>query len=315
MKYLLRILQGFVMGFAEIVPGINSSTFALIMGIYDELLSFLHSVSEFIKQILKFIVRKSSFAELKKKFFEIDLKFGIFLFLGMIVSVGALSNVMHTLLDKYPQYVFATFFGLGLASISIPYEEMKDRKPVHLLIVIVVGIISFIIFGLQPKPFNENPTYLLLFIGGIFSIAGLILPGVNGSFVLIYFGIYDYIISLVKDFTHLDITTTKVLQVLVFMVGLMSGFLFFISTVKKAFEKNPSTTLAIVIGLMIGSLRILYPFFLIEGENKNYLHPFESNDSYNYLIVIALVIAGVAVIFLLNKLNFVDRNQVEKLDE
>src|SRR5690606_12904632 len=142
---LVTLFQGFVMGIAEIIPGVSGSTMALIMGIYDDFIFLLDQISQFIKYILKFILRRVSVVEVKKSFLAINFKFGIVLGLGMVLTLAVLSNVITFLLEGYTQYVFAFFFGLVLVSIKIPWKQMSKKGLREFPILFITFVLAFII--------------------------------------------------------------------------------------------------------------------------------------------------------------------------
>src|SRR5690606_25844130 len=137
---LKTILQGFVMGVAEIIPGVSGSTLALAMGIYDEFINLLFSVSEFIKSLFKFITRKISFADLKQSFFNIQFVFGFYLVFGMAIAIALLAGVLSGLLESNRYEVYAFFFGLVLTSIYLPYKEVGGFRLKEILVTVVTFV-------------------------------------------------------------------------------------------------------------------------------------------------------------------------------
>ena len=58
-KMVLLFLKGFVMGIANIIPGVSGGTLALIMGIYED---FIGAISHFISNFKKkYFIFNSSF--------------------------------------------------------------------------------------------------------------------------------------------------------------------------------------------------------------------------------------------------------------
>lgn len=261
---IVTVLQGMVMGIAEIIPGVSGSTLALVMGIYDNFIEFLSEVSDFLKGIIKFILRKESFSNLKERFKKINLRFGIFLLLGMVISLALFSNIITVLLEEYPQYVFSFFFGLVIASISIPWSEMKTRSIKQLLIVAITFIVFFIILGLKPATVVD-PSPLFLFFAGAAAICAMVLPGVSGSFIFLLLGVYDYVISLLRDLTKLSIDSTKIIAITAVALGIVVGFSIFVKFLKAGLKKYPSEIMAFLVGIMFASLRVLWPFMTVSG--------------------------------------------------
>lgn len=305
---IVTVLQGMVMGIAEIIPGVSGSTLALVMGIYDNFIEFLSEVSDFLKSIIKFVLRKEDFSTLKANFKKINLRFGIFLLVGMALSLALFSHVITVLLESYPQYVFSFFFGLVLASISIPWTEMKTKGAKQLVLLVVTFVIFFIILGLKPATV-VNPSPIFLFFAGAAAICAMVLPGISGSFIFLLLGVYDYIISLLRDFTKLSIDSTKLIALTAVALGIVVGFSVFVKFLKAGLKKYPSEIMAFLVGIMLASLRVLWPFMSINGpvheEEISTLPkvlPWEVPTE-QLVLSIVLILAAVGLVRLLHKIS------------
>lgn len=260
MQKLITIAQGAVVGLAETIPGISGSTLTVIMGIYDKFIGLLHSFSEFFITIIKFILRKRSKSDLKVKFKEIDLSFGILFLIGGILSVLIFSNIITPLKASYPQYVYAFFFGPIFVSIFIPWKAMKRRTSVEVFIMVISATIFWILFGLRGTTSDVPPSYLKVFIGGFIGISGLLLPGVSGSFILLILGIYDFLFQTIRHFTRFVFLKDEVLKFLMLIFGIGCGFIVMTKLIKFLLTKARSYILAFMSGLLLASLRVMWPF-------------------------------------------------------
>lgn len=306
MKNLITVLQGFVMGIAEIIPGVSGSTFAVVMGIYDDFLNFLHGASDVAKVSLKVILRKSSFKDLRNTIQSWNLRFGVLLVIGMALAVGTLSFIIVELLNRFPQYMSAFFFGLVLASVFIPYKQIKAKNFSTLLAVLISFLLTFILLGINPVLIGETPNTLYLFLCGIVGITGLILPGVSGSFILLMLGVYGYVVSGLKEILSFKISSEKLIQIVVFTLGILTGLIIFVRILKFLLEKYPNTLLAVLVGIMLGSLRAIYPFFEVVNGNNQYQIPFIGIEiSMSFLIMVFIFIGFGVVVFLdrISKIN------------
>ena len=248
------------MGIAEVIPGVSGSTLALIMGIYDDFILLLHQVSTFIKELAKFLIGKSSVTNLKKEFLAIDFLFGIKLFSGMFMTVLVFSNILTYLFETYPHYLLAVFYGIIFASIKVPFARIKKPEIKEWAIIILTALIFFVIFGLKATTQLEGAPLWYVFIGGVIGISGMVLPGISGSFLLYLLGIYELIISTVSALTKFQFNTNNILTIGVFFAGIMTGFVTFIRLVKYALVHKHNLIMAFVTGLLIASLRAVWPF-------------------------------------------------------
>jgi putative membrane protein len=313
MLKLSNLIHGFFMGAAEILPGISGSTCALIMGIYDEFINLLYQISLTLRYFVKFLFRKNDFKLVKGNFGKINFKFAIPLFLGMILAIASLSHFLIYVLEKHPNYIYGFFFGLGIFSITIPYKEMKEKNFKNFVIIIISFLIAFTVFGFKADKIESAPSYPLLFISGIVGITGTVLPGASGSYLLIITGIYDYIVNTVKELTSLNISLDAILNLTVFALGLLLGFVILVRIIKYALTHFPNKLMALIIGVMLGATRVTYPFVSsVESSNRDYYSPIDNVNEYNLIYVWLSIFAAVVLIFLMNKYS--DRRQFRKIN-
>ena len=106
-------LKGFLMGSADVVPGVSGGTMALILGIYERLLSAIKSVnSSVIKDLIRF--------KWLRAFQQIHVLFLVMLFSGIVTALGFFTKVvpLQVYMFTHPEIVFGLFFGLILGSVS-----------------------------------------------------------------------------------------------------------------------------------------------------------------------------------------------------
>lgn len=272
------------MGVAEIIPGVSGSTLALAMGIYDEFINLLFSVSEFVKSFFKFLTRKLNFQDLKKSFFDIHLKFGLFLGIGMVTAIALLAGILSGLLETNRYEVYAFFFGLVLTSIYLPYKEIGGYRLREVIVTVVTFVVFFVVFNISSISFDTLPNPLYFLLAGMLAISAMVLPGVSGSFVMVLLGVYDFILSFIKKILNLSITGNELVALLFFTAGVALGFIFFVRLLKYTLKHYSSTVFAFLVGIMFASLKVLWPF--------------DSNNS-SALALALLIALGGSVTFLI----------------
>ena len=121
-----------------------------------------------------------------------------------------------------------------------------------------IGIAVFALLGLRGGTSEEtvaqatDPALLAFFIGGAIAICAMILPGVSGSFLLVVLGMYEPVLSAVTD---RDLTALAV-----FMLGAVVGLALFSQVLHWALQHHHDVVMAMLIGLMAGSVRVLWPW-------------------------------------------------------
>ena len=242
-EIILIFLKGLFMGSADIVPGVSGGTIALITGIYERLISAISSIRfSFLKPLLK-----GNFTDFKEKLIEeIDFELFIPLILGIGIAFISLAKVISYLLDTQTAYTFSFFLGLILASAYILYTKLENFN-IKLIIISVIGIIlSYIFVGLNPIATNHS--LVVIFISGLIAICAMILPGISGSFLLLLLGQYQYMLNALNSRNLIDI--------LVFGIGAVIGILGFSKLLNYLLERYESATMAFLIGIMVGTLRL-----------------------------------------------------------
>ncbi|MGN0177591.1 MAG: DUF368 domain-containing protein [Methanobrevibacter sp.] len=231
------------MGSADIVPGISGGTIALITGIYDYLVEAISNIKfAFLKPLFKgnidgFIKGISQ---------EIDFKFFIPLILGIGVAFLTFANLVTYCMDYYTASTYSFFLGLIIASAVILFKKLDNINFKHILFALIGGILTFIFVSLNPIAANHS--LFVLFISGMIAICAMILPGISGSFLLLLLGQYEYMLNTLHNFNIVDI--------IVFVVGALIGILGFSKILNYLLKNYKEITMASLIGVMIGSLRV-----------------------------------------------------------
>jgi len=283
--FIVTLFQGLVMGITEVIPGVSGSTLAIIMGIYDDFIGIISAGFSFLREIVKKPLKRITYQD---GFSSLNLKFAIPLVLGAILAFGGFSNIISVLLESYRPFIFAFMFGLVLFSISIPYGEMERRSWREGLVALFVFVLIFYLLGFGGAQETIDPSPIRIVLGGIAASSAMILPGVSGSFVLLLFGMYEYFIDIVSGFTHGDFGVGSLMSIGLLIIGLVTGLLITSKALKYAFKNYKSSVLAILIGLMAASLRVINPL----GELSN-------PDVKEFAWVALLVFLGAASVWLL----------------
>ncbi|TNF29270.1 MAG: DUF368 domain-containing protein, partial [Deltaproteobacteria bacterium] len=121
-----------------------------------------------------------------------------------------------------------------------------------------------------PTQGGANPALWFVFVAGIIAISAMVLPGISGSFVLLMLGLYNYIFFNVRAFVY-DHESSALIVLLVFAAAVLTGILSFSRFVAWLLHRYHDATLAALVGIMVGSLRKLWPFTGIDADGG--VHP------------------------------------------
>lgn len=246
------VIKGFLMGSADIVPGVSGGTMALILGIYERLLNAIKSVNGiFLKSFFTF--------KWKTAFKELHIKFLIFLFGGIFAALAFFTKVvpLQVYMFTHPEIVYGLFFGLILGSIYILYKTLNEISWQEILMSIVGIGIGLWIVSLVPADTPENPAFV--FLSGMISICAMILPGISGSYLLLIMRKYDYLLSNIGMIGGSE-TMDGIIGLLPFLLGAVVGLAAFSRFLSWLLGKYHSQTISVLIGFLIGSLFVIWPY-------------------------------------------------------
>ncbi|MFT7266370.1 MAG: putative membrane protein, partial [Halioglobus sp.] len=236
-------LRGLMMGAADIVPGVSGGTVAFITGIYSRLLG---SIRAFDLQCLKLVFQR----DVKKAWQHVDGSFLTALLLGIATSILTLARLVSWLLEQYPMPLWASFFGLILASALVLLRQVKTWSVLRFLN-LAVGVAIAVFIALSPLV-AFDPTVAMIFLSGFLAICAMILPGISGSFILVLLGMYGTVLSALKSF--------DLLFILVFAIGAAAGLMCFSRVLHWLLSRFHESTMALLTGFLFGSLAVVWPW-------------------------------------------------------
>jgi putative membrane protein len=249
----LNVVRGFFMGMADVVPGVSGGTVALVFGIYHRLVGSIQTGSSALGDLLRGDV--GGFTSRLRK---VEWAFLLSLLGGIGLAVITLAHLIETLLEDRPTEMAGLFLGLVGGSVVIAWNLLRTRDVMRWGILVVVGIAVFVLLGLSGGTTEESvsqiadPAWWAFFVAGAIAICAMILPGISGSFLLVVMGMYGAVLGAVTD--------RNIGSVILFMAGCVVGLAFFSQLLHWALNRHYDTVMAALIGLMLGSTRVLWPW-------------------------------------------------------
>lgn len=243
-KDIAVAVKGFFMGAANVVPGVSGGTIALVSGIYEELVDALNAVMSPApwKALLK--------GRFKEFWQGVHGRFMLWLVIGVAASIFSLAKLVEHELAYHPILVWAFFFGLILASAYYMLHDIKDWKWKDVMVTAIGAILGLVVCTLSPTTTPDDAWFL--FICGAIAICTMILPGISGSFILVIFGKYDYIMSAVSEM--------NIPVLVVFALGCAVGILAFAKFLHWLLGKWERQTMLVLVGFVLGSLIKVWPW-------------------------------------------------------
>ncbi len=146
-----------------------------------------------------------------------------------------------------------------------------------------------------------RPALWFVFVSGLIAICAMILPGISGSYILLILDVYFFILNALKGFlTTLaggQFPATQFSYVAIFCVGCAIGLLGFARVLSLLLKKYPPQTLGVLVGLMVGCLRGIWPFRRMEGAVEVNTFPVAFDGTVVSVIVSGLIGFTIVAIF------------------
>ena len=241
--YLMVLIKGMAMGAADVVPGVSGGTVAFITGIYEEL---LNSLKRLTPMALPMLWQQGPAAFWS----HINGSFLLALGTGILISLLSLARLISYLMADFPVLLWAFFFGLVIASVVYIVRKIANWTWREWVAIIIGTVIAVAISMAKPAQLPAEPW--MVFSAGAVAICAMILPGVSGSFILLLMGMYSVFLTALKELNLVLLGS--------FFGGCILGLLLFSHFLSWLLKRFYDTTLALLVGFLLGSLNVIWPW-------------------------------------------------------
>lgn len=229
--------KGLIVGGTMLVPGVSGGTMAMILGIYDRLVT---SVSSFMKH------KRASFL------------FLALFSLGGITGMLIFANPLLVLIEKYPMPTLYFFLGAVAGGIPVILRQAQiERFSWKVPFYTSLGVLLILLFSKLPMGTFQAEAdsgvmkVLLLSAVGFVAAVGLVLPGISVSYLLLLMGQYDITMKAISDF--------DLLILIPLAIGLLIGIVLTTKALERAMKRYPQTTYLMIFGFVAGSIVEVFP--------------------------------------------------------
>lgn len=287
--HVRHLVIGFLMGSAEVVPGVSGGTVALVGGIYTRLID---AVRDGVNLGLTFA--RGRFGEGMGRLRQLDWALLVPLLVAMAAAVLTLARVIDHYLETQPERLSGLFLGLVLGSVPVALRFLRRVDAATVLIVVGVGAALFVLLGLREETVGEAgdaataPLWAYPLAASV-AICAWILPGVSGSLMLVMMGMYAHVFGALSD--------GDLPPLVLFAAGAVIGLALFSKILAWLLEHHHDRMVAVMIGLMLGSVRVLWPW--PNGVESSGL----SAPGDDVTIPVLLAVVGFVVVLLAGRLG------------
>ena len=245
-RLALGLGRGIAMGAADVVPGVSGGTIAVVLGIYERLLGAIRALAAAAGRLLR-----GDWRDCGHRLRTVDWWLIVPLLVGILGTIVLLASVIETLLEEHPETMAGLFCGLVAASALSACRLFEWRGAAQAGLMAVTAAATFALLGLQSGPVAD-PSLPVLAGAGAVAVCAMILPGISGAFLLLMLGMYGAVINIVTDLRYLE--------ALVFLAGAAVGLALFSTVLGRLLDRARDPVMAVLVGLMAGSLRVLWPW-------------------------------------------------------
>ena len=290
----LSFARGFCIGAADVVPGVSGGTMAFILGIYRRLID---AIRAFDTALVRLVLA----GRFRQACVHVDLALLAPLALGIFAAVLFFTRVvpLPRLIETHPEPVYGLFFGLIVASIVVLLRTLEGIRPVEWAVSLGGAAAGFAVAGLVPASTPDAPWFIA--VSGALAVCAMLLPGVSGAFVLLLLRKYADVLD---GIGHLDPGI-----IVPFGIGAVAGLMAFSRLLAWLLRAWYRVTLLAISGLLIGSLRVVWPFQerrfeMVRGDRRlvssDPVWPSAADDA--TLGAFALMAVGLALVAVLHRL-------------
>ena len=232
--FILKVLQGSLVGLGAVLPGISGGVLCVIFGIYKTIMEFL----------------ASPFKRLKSHFPKL-LPYGI----GFIIGFLGISKLLAFLLEKHPAPSVCVFIGLIVGMMPSLFKEAKRKgttKASYVSMIVGAVIIFALLTGLKFLKVTIAPNFGWFIFCGFCLALSLIAPGMSFSTLLMPLGLYTPFVDGIGDLNFSILIPGG--------IGALATIILLSKAINTLFERHYSVSFHAIIGIVIAATIMIIPF-------------------------------------------------------
>lgn len=233
-NFVLRILQGTLIGLGAVLPGISGGVLCVIFGVYTVIMEFL----------------ADPFRKLKSHFPKL-LPIGI----GGVIGFIGIAKLLGFFLERYENPSVCLFIGLIAGMLPSLYKEAGEQgrsKKSYLSLGIAMVIVFALLIGLKILHVEITPNFgWYIFCGACLALS-VIAPGMSFSTTLMPLGLYEPFVAGIGDFDFGVLIPGG--------IGALATVILFAKAVDMLFKKHYSVAFHAIVGVVIAATVMIVPF-------------------------------------------------------
>lgn len=245
MQFLIRILQGALIGLGAVLPGISGGVLCVIFGIYKTIMEFLAEPFRNFKTHVPKLIPVG---------------------LGGVIGFLGIANVLSVLLEKYPAPSVCVFVGLIGGMLPSLYREAGEQgrsTASYVALYVAMAVIFALLVALQVLNVIITPGFGWYVFCGFCLALSVIAPGMSFSTLLMPLGLYE---PFVAGIGHMDLAV-----LIPGGIGALATVVLFAKAVNSLFQKHYSVAFHAIVGVVIAATVMIIPFRSFAASPTSFL--------------------------------------------
>lgn len=263
--FLIRLLQGALIGLGAVLPGISGGVLCVVFGIYKPIMELLSAPFKALKKYARMLLP---------------------VLIGLVIGFLGVAKVLGFLLNRYPDASVCVFVGLIFGMLPSLFRESRKKGVSgkdYVAMGVTFAIVLVLLLTLQFVSVTIVPnTGWYLFCGFCLALS-IIAPGMSFSTLLMPLGLYTPFIDGIGNFDFSVLIPGG--------IGALATVLLFARLVNHLMDRYYSTISHAIIGIVVAATLPIIPYA-----------SFVSSISSGIINTVCLI-SGIVVALILDKLN------------
>jgi len=297
---LIRTIKGILIGLGLVIPGLSASTFAVVVGLYDDIISNVNNLRRQFKKSCLFL-------------FPVAI--------GVAIGILASTQLIFYVIENFPVQSYALFIGLVLGSLPMLVKKLGGRgREYKFYPLSVLGFAVIMAMGFFAPDTGDTAIAIYsiegagdaasIFAAGVISCFLMAVPGMSGSVMLMLLGHFGTVYGAVSNFVDVGIMAVRgqpgaveagldsVAIIGVFGVGAVIGVVLAAKLIGMLLERHEVPVYFAVMGLIAGAVVILFNMGIGSAMAAGFGRGFGAGAAYVLWLLVFVIIGAAAARFI-----------------
>lgn len=242
-QFLLKVLQGALIGLGAVLPGISGGVLSVVFGVYKTIMELLanpfRNFKTHIPKLLPYII-------------------------GSLIGFMGIANLLSYFLEKYPAPSVCLFAGLIIGMLPSLWREAGEKgrpKGSFAAMLLAFCAVLMLLTVLNASSLEIVPNFLWFLFCGFCLALSVIAPGMSFSTLLMPLGLYT---PFVDGIGHLDSAV-----LLPGGAGALITVICLAKLVDSLFENHYSLAFHAILGIVTAATLMIIPFESFRASNHS----------------------------------------------